>query len=486
MNILLDTNIIIPLEDTNRVLSASFAELKRLASEQNHCFYIHPLQYEDIKRDKDEGRRKIVLSRLEQYPRIDNPPLLDDQEREKLGLKQTDDNDKVDNNILFSLYRGAVHLLVTNDEGIHKKAQLIGCPDKVYRIQQFLALLSGLEKRNANNYTGVEDRFLYEIDKSRPFFDSLRKAYDGFDNWYQKRATEKRKCWYINNSETNDIAALCIYKEENNAALTDDGKIINGKILKLCTFKVDLAARGKKLGERLLYIAFDYCVKNNYDWVYLHTQGEEQETLVGLCEEYGFYNLGMYRGDDVYIKPMKLQDDIADSLQSLIRYYPFFNDNGNIAKYIVPIKPQYHEDLFPDLSSLKGSLFEKDQTLCTCQGNTIKKAYLCHSNTKTIKRGDIILFYRSTDKKTIQCMGVVETSVCSQDINEVWPLIAKRTVYDFSTVSEMLHKPTLVILFRYIELQREVKRVDLTCSGIVGNIQSIRSINNQQYSILFK
>ena len=467
-------------------MSTSFAELKRLAAEQHHCFYIHPLQYDDIKRDKNEERRQIVMSRLEQYSRITNPPILDDSEREELGLKETDDNDKVDNNVLFSLYRGAVHLLVTNDEGIHKKAQLIGCQDRVYRIQQFLTLLLGFEKENARGYTGVEDRYMYEIDKTQPFFDSLRNAYDGFDKWYQKCAAEKRKCWYINDANTGNIAAICIYKEENDVPLTDDDKIVKGKILKLCTFKVDPTARGKKLGERLLYIAFDYCVKNDFDWVYLHTQGDEQETLVGLCEEYGFYNLGKYKGDDVYIKPMKLQDDIEDSLLSLIRYYPFFKDSVSVTKYIVPIQPKYHDDLFPDLSSLKDSLFEKDQTLCSCQGNTIKKAYLCHSNTKTIKKGDIVLFYRSKDRMSIQCMGIVENTLISQDINEVWPLIAKRTVYDYTTVESILQKNALVILFRYVELPRAVSRKELTQSGITGNIQSIRKISNSQYSTLLK
>ena len=183
---------------------------------------------------------------------------------------------------------------------------------------------------------------------------------------------------------------------------------------------------------------------------------------------------------------MKLQDDIEDSLLSLIRYYPFFKDSDSVAKYIVPIQPKYHDDLFPDLSSLKGSLFEKDQALCSCQGNTIKKAYLCHSNTKTIKRGDIVLFYRSRDRMTIQCMGIVETTLISQDINEVWPLIAKRTVYDYTTVESILKKNTLVILFRYVELPKAVSRKELTQSGITGNIQSIRKISNSQYSALFK
>ena len=64
MNILLDTNIIIPLEDTSRILDSSFAELRKLSAEQQHCLYIHPIQFEDIKRDKNLERQKIVLSRL--------------------------------------------------------------------------------------------------------------------------------------------------------------------------------------------------------------------------------------------------------------------------------------------------------------------------------------------------------------------------------------------------------------------------------------
>lgn len=134
MNILLDTKIIIPLEDTSRILDSSFAELRKLSAEQQHCLYIHPIQFEDIKRDKNLERQKIVLSRLKQYSQIDNPPILTEKDGLKLGLSQSNDNDRVDNNVLFALYRGAVHLLVTNDEGIHKKAQQIGIQDKVYRF----------------------------------------------------------------------------------------------------------------------------------------------------------------------------------------------------------------------------------------------------------------------------------------------------------------------------------------------------------------
>lgn len=134
MNILLDTNIIIPLEDTSKTLVSSFAEMRKLTAEQHHCLYIHPMQIDDINRDKNQKRKEIVLSRLKQYSQIENPPILFDQECNELGLLQSNDNDKVDNNLLFALYRGAVHLLVTNDEEIHRKAAKIGIQDKVYRF----------------------------------------------------------------------------------------------------------------------------------------------------------------------------------------------------------------------------------------------------------------------------------------------------------------------------------------------------------------
>ncbi len=482
MNILLDTNILIPLEDTSKTLDSSFAELRKLSAEQHHCLYIHPMQFEDINRDKNQERRTIVLSRLKQYSQIENPPILSDQECNELGLSQSNDNDRVDNNVLFALYRGAVHLLVTNDEGIHRKASKIGLQDKVYRLGQCLLLLQRYTTDPfVFDYTGVKERFLYEINKNQPFFESLRQSYDGFDKWFQKCATDKRKCWCIEDGDSNVIG---IYKHEQDARLTDNGEIIHGRILKLCTFKVDPKARGKKLGERLLYIAFDYCVKNDLDWVYLHTFGEEQKTLVGLCTDYGFSCLGKYKQDDVYIKPMKLRDDDCNSLESLIKYYPYFQDNESVQKFIIPIQPQFHEDLFPDFSNMKGTLFEKDQSLYTCQGNTIKKAYLCHAKIKTIRKGDIILFYRSKDRKSIQCMGIVEDVLFSENIDEVFPAIAKRTVYKYSDIQNILKKRTLVILFRYKALDKEISNQSIVDAGVKGYIQSIRKIDNEQYSAL--
>ena len=151
MNILLDTNIIIPLEDTSKILDSSFAELRKLSAEQSHCLYIHPMQLENINRDKNQERRKIILSRLKQYSQIQNPPILSNQECNELGLSQFNDNDKVDNHVLFALYHGAF-LLQMMKEYIKKpygsacRIKYIGQSNSCYysddiRLSRFLSII---------------------------------------------------------------------------------------------------------------------------------------------------------------------------------------------------------------------------------------------------------------------------------------------------------------------------------------------------------
>ena len=128
-----------------------------------------------------------------------------------------------------------------------------------------------------------------------------------------------------------------------------------------------------------------------------------------------------------------------------------------------------------------GSLFEKEQNLYSCQGNTIKKAYLCHSRIKGIQKGDIVLFYRSHDRQSIQCVGIVERAFFSDNIDDVFSIIAKRTVYSYTELQEIMNKKTLVILFRFVALNKAITSQSLKDAGIKGYIQSIRQISDEQY-----
>jgi hypothetical protein len=81
-------------------------------------------------------------------------------------------------------------------------------------------------------------------------------------------------------------------------------------------------------------------------------------------------------------------------------------------------------------------------------------------------------------------MGVVEDVFFSENIDEVFPLISKRTVYSYADLIEILKQKTLILLFRFIALDKEVTFKSLASVGVMGNIQSIRKISNEQYIAL--
>lgn len=81
-------------------------------------------------------------------------------------------------------------------------------------------------------------------------------------------------------------------------------------------------------------------------------------------------------------------------------------------------------------------------------------------------------------------MGIVEEISFSDKIDEVFPKIAKRTVYTYSELEKILTQKTLIILFRFIPLNKEINLQQILSAGIQGNIQSIRQISHKQYTTL--
>lgn len=484
MNILIDTNILIPLEDTSRILDEQYAKLRELTGRYNHRLFIHPAQLDDIAADRDEQRKAILLSRVKQYAIIPSPPNLSDAELQHYGWAQKNNNDRTDNLLLHALCRGAVHFLITNDREIRLKAQRANVQESVHRPEQFLAYLQSQDPTQSRPPYGIKEEYLHTFDVKQSFFDSLRMAYP-FDEWYLKSAKAHRKSWCI--ATGDKVQAICIYKEEESQTIADGLPPLSGKILKLCTFKVGEEMRGRKLGERLLYAAYKYAIEHNIEWVYLTTYGKEQDMLVSLCEAYGFRKFGKYKGQDVLLKSMCPTNKESDSLTPIEyarRYYPNYLDGENVSKFIVPIKPEYHDRLFADTSKQARGLFPDFLTWYAPEGNTIKKAYICHAQTRSISSGDLLLFYRSGDRKSIECIGIAETIKASKDIESVIPMVSKRTVYSILELQDILKRKALVILFWHLRCIRPISMSDLTMAGILSPIQSIRKISDIQYSTI--
>ncbi len=478
MRILIDTNIIIPLEDSSKVLGESFGELVRLATEHQHQLVVHPSSLEDIRRDTDENRRKISLSRVRKYLVLENPPVLNQSELDRLGLTQTDENDRIDNEILYAIYRDAANILVTEDRGIHKKAEVLGLGDRVHYIQEATEFIKQLYATVRVSLPNIEEVYLHQIDLKDSIFDSVRNDYCDFDEWYKRVSREGRKAW-IYKADTGKLGAIAIYKEETDPIITDDDKALRGQALKLCTFKVGEEVQGRKIGELFLKAAFRYAIANKIEHIYITMRPGKYGLLEDLCVDFGFYRFGKYRLDDVYIKdhPIKPSADNLPALEYNKRYYPHFRCGPSQGKYIVPIIPEYHEILFPDMQR-QPSLFTYSPV-----GNAIKQAYLCHAKIHGILPGDILLFYRSHDLQAITSIGIVEAVQEYKDPVKIMELVSKRTVYSYEEIVRMASKKTKVILFRTAtHISKSISYEWLLKKGVVnGIIQTIRKISHESF-----
>lgn len=477
MRILLDTNIFIPLEDSSGVLDASLGTFVKLANQNGHQLLVHPASIEDIERDQDRERKSITLSRTEKYPLLEFPPELTAQQVKGLGLSQTKDNDRVDNLILYALYRDAIDLLVTEDRGMHKKALQLGVADRVHYIQQAAELLKRLHTKEAVALPSIRDVPTHSLDLNDPFFDSLREDYD-FNKWFEKCCREGRHAWTYFDGPGHP-RAICIYKEELTPIVTDENRALPGKALKLCTFKVGPQVRGRKIGELFLKAAFQYAGKNKLEHIYLTMKPGKQPYLQDMLEEYGFYFIGHYNNDHVFVKdnPVTPPNSLLPPLEYNIRFFPHFKNGPEVNKYIIPIMPEFHSQIFPEIQKQQG-LFAQGTV-----GNAIKLAYLCHAKISGLVAGDLILFYRSHDLQAITSLGVIESVHDLDDVDKIVPLVSKRTVYSLDDISKMAEKKTKVILFRSaMHFDLPVGYKWLKEEGVVnGAIYTIRNITDASF-----
>ena len=170
-------------------------------------------------------------------------------------------------------------------------------------------------------------------------------------------------------------------------------------------------------------------------------------------------------------------------------YFPSYMDDPAVGKHLVPIRPEWHEKLFPDISDFRGSLFGKSLQFQESEGNAIRKAYVCRSSTNRIEPGDLLYFYRSKDRRSVEVYGVVRTSDRTMDITAVMNLVKGRTVYakdDIRLLIEGANNGLLVLSFDLLGfIQPAISAEDMRKNGIPIP-QSIASIDEKAYVELFK
>lgn len=482
MRVLIDTNIFIDRENY-RVLPENLRELLRILNKLGVEILVHPRSIDEIEKDRNEDRKKIALSKIHTYKFLESPPdPFDDDCFTNIAGFPSSINDSVDNAMLYAVYKNAVDFLISEDRGIHNKALKLALSDRVLSSEEALTIFEkDLIKEKVRHPPALKSEFVYNLNLEDQFFDSLKNTYPEFEVWFKKICRQGRKCWvYL---EDNSIGALLIYKVENDP-INSTPPLSAKNRLKLSTFKV--AHTGFKIGELLIRLSVQYCIKNNLAEMYLTHFTKEEDHFANLLTEYGFSKAAKIDGEDIYLKKLVPDKEMAKSLSPLRisrDFYPSFYDGPLVKKYVVPIRPEYHDRLFVDYAGRQTTLPEHVGDFII-EGNTITKVYLSHSKTRKISEGDVLLFYRSWDARELTSIGVVEkTFVGFRNRDDVVRLVGKRTVYRVAEIKEIVRKPTLVIFFRlHFHFPKPIKLSTLKSMGILRNApQTITKIPYRKY-----
>jgi len=484
MRVLIDTNIFILRED-DHVLSRNMQELLAILHKIGVELLIHPLSLEDFKKDQDKKRREIMLSKIRTYPFLEGPPdPKTDLEYLDTIESKIEDNEIIDTSILYAVYKDAVDFFLTEDKGIHKKARRLGIDDRVLLINDALQIFERyVQKEHVVAPPALREQYAYNLNLEDPIFDSLKKGYEEFEEWFRRISREGRKCW-VYFREDGSISALLIYKFEDEA-IDSDPPLTKRERLKISTFKVTHV--GHKIGELFIKLSTDIAIKNRVSEIYLTHFTEPEDRLVELISEYGFYKAAVnQRGDNIFVKKLVADADETAKLSPLeiaSKFYPSFYDGALVRKFIVPIRPEYHNRLFTDFQERQTTLSEHAGEFIV-EGNTIKKAYICHSKMRKMNTGDILLFYLSR-RKEMTSIGVVEAVYPDmQDSDDIIRRVGKRTVYSREEIEEIVKKPATVILFRHhFHLQNPLNLRELKVIRVLaGAPQSITQITDESYA----
>lgn len=449
MRVLIDTNIFIYREDY-QVVPEDLQELQRTLKDSEARVYVHPLSIKELEKDKNETRKEISKSKIKSYPLLESPPEPTSEFIKKIGTP-TDESEKVDNHILYSVYRDAVSFLITEDNGIHRKANMVDLSQRVFNIKEaknyFKSIFGEEEVVPPSSLKRVP---MHNIDIEDPILDDLKEDYPGFEKWWKEKSQEGRKATvYYKDKESNRLGGLLIYKieEEKKPSARFDPPLPKKERLKICTMTA--TETGYKIGELFIKLSIEKAIENNVNEIFLTHYIRENDRLVPLIEKFGFSKESEKDDEPVFVKSLIPLDENFDSpLGVSNKYYPSYYDGEDVKKFLVPIKPRFHTRLFPDFQGRQAQL-DEFKNLIT-EGNTIKKAYLSNSNIQKISSGDLLLFYRSKQNQAITTLGVVEKTIPDLDETEdIYREVGKRSVYSNSEIEEMTEGGTLAILFKY-------------------------------------
>lgn len=289
-----------------------------------------------------------------------------------------------------------------------------------------------------------------EIDLHDPFFDSLKRDYPGFDDWFGRKKDEPAFAQY----ENANLIGLLYLKMEYQCVNDVEPNIHAERILKVGTFKIE--AHGTKMGEQFIKIIMDYAINEAVDVCYV-TIYEKHSSLISLVQKFGFEQYGVKgegaQRENVYLKKMGI---ITGEIN---KDFPYV-DVSTAKKYLLSIYPKYHSIMFPDsILTTENKSIIKDVSYT----NSIHKIYVCSMDgVENLNYGDIVVLYRTgEDGRSAEYSSVV-TSICVvEDVKTQGEFGSFDEFYNYASKYSVFDKKDL----KYWYIKGRCKAIKMTYNG---------------------
>jgi hypothetical protein len=297
-----------------------------------------------------------------------------------------------------------------------------------------------------------------EIDIKDQFFDSLKKDYSEFNEWFLKK---KSKDAYVHYDKNNELQGFLYLKVEDEPLVDIEPKLEFERVLKIGTFKIN--PHGTRLGERFIKKAIDYAISEEVEACYV-TIFEKHDYLIDMLSRYGFEKHGIKKSQNG--EEIVLVKDFSKLVGHPLKDYPMLD--LNIGKfYLLAIRSDYHSKMFPDSILTTENISMLEDVSYT---NSIHKNYVTKmKGTDGLNPGDKLIIYRMAESDEIKKYKSVATSVCqvrkthhTNQFNDFEHFFQHANAYSIFTEEELkpwYTKGSILIKMTYnAALQRRLNR----------------------------
>ncbi len=285
----------------------------------------------------------------------------------------------------------------------------------------------------------------YDINLKDDIFESLKRDYDGFAGWFNKKAIDGRTALVYEDS-IGIGAFVALKDDEDEEIVLIDSVLPAKKRTKIATFKISERYQGNRIGEGAVGLALWNWQRRKTEEIYF-TAFDKQDILLGLFEKFGFISKGMKsNGEYVYIKSRSHID-----FSNPYKAFPFINSSFKKMEYVI-INDEFHDKIFA-YSELKTNQKDMQNKIGNSVMNGLTKVYIGKAPDNKYEVGDPLLIYRrhqgsgAQHRSCVTSYGVVTDSFQAKrkgkilmTLDDLLKKMGNKTIFTESQIREFYNQ----------------------------------------------